>query len=119
MQNEIKNVVFVKKILADGNPCKKCDQVTQRLHDDELFDTIDQIVIAREGDAASEGMRLAAEYNVDRAPFFLVEYEDGTRDIFDIYLKFRKVAAKSSVQAEEKTEDLVDLIDQFPELDYI
>jgi len=119
MDTPIANVVFVKKILADGSPCRKCEQVLQRLHDDKLFDSIDQMIIANESDPNSEGMRLAAEYKVERAPFFIVEYENGETEVFDIYLKFRKKAATSAAVAEEKTEDLVDLIEQFPELDYI
>jgi len=119
MSASIKNVIFVKKILADGSPCRKCEQVIARLLEDDLFDSINQIVIAHESNANSEGMRLASKYNIDRAPFFVVEYDDGKQEVFDIYLKFRKVIAKSSAQAEEKTEDLVDLIEQFPELDYI
>jgi len=91
----------------------------QRLQDDKLFTTIDQIIVAKESDPDSEGMRLAAEFGVERAPFFIVEYENGEREVFDIYLKFRKKVATSAHVAEEKTEDLVDLIEQFPELDYI
>lgn len=119
MTSQIANVVFVKKILADGSPCRKCAQVIQRLLDDKLFETIDHIIIANEADPDSEGMRLAAKLGVDRAPFFIVEYENGDQDVFDIYLKFRKKVATSVAVAEENSADMVDLIEQFPELDYI
>ncbi len=115
----IKNVIYVKKILADGEMCRKCAQVTQRLQEDDLFDTIDQVIIADERNPESEGLRLAQEYKVSRAPFFIVEREDGNSEVYDIYLKFKKAVAKSDAQAKETTADLIDLIDQHPELDYI
>lgn len=37
-----------------------------------FWDCIDHVVIAEEGNEASEGMRLAAKYEVDQAPFFIV-----------------------------------------------
>jgi len=119
MKAAIKNVIFVKKILANGELCKKCAQVNQRLLEDDLFDNIDQIIIADERNTESEGLRLAQQYDVDRAPFFVVEREDGNTEVYDIYLKFKKAVAKSDAQAKETTEDLIDLIDQHPELDYI
>jgi len=119
MSEKITNIVFVKKILANGEPCRKCEQVLARLHEDQLFDSLDQIIIANESNPDSEGMRLATEHEVNRAPFFIVEYDSGRKDVYDIYLKFRKVIAASAEAVEEKTEDLIDLLEQYPELDYI
>lgn len=119
MDTQIANIVFVKKILADGSPCRKCEQIIQRLHDDNLFESIDQVIIARDTNPESEGMRLAQKFKVDRAPFFIVEYSNGEFEVFDIYLKFRKKVASSASIAEENTDDMIDLIEQFPELDYI
>lgn len=119
MKAPIRNVIYVKKILGDGSLCRKCAQVTDRIQEDDLFDVIDQVIIADERNPYSEGMRLAKEFNVDRAPFFIVEREDGSQQIFDIYLKFKKAVAKSDTQSKETTADLIDLIEQHPELDYI
>ena len=66
-------VTFVKKILADGSPCQKCGDVTAKLEAAGQMQYIDKVVIADERDANSEGMQLAAKYNVKRAPFFIVE----------------------------------------------
>ena len=89
------HITYVKKILVDGSPCKKCKDVSDRLELDGLLDVIDQIAIADERDADSLGMRLAQKYQVTRAPFFLVEDESGTVDVYDVYFKFKKEVADS------------------------
>lgn len=90
------NITFVKKILADGELCKKCREVSERLESEGLINSINHISIADERDAESEGMRLARQYNVSRAPFFLVEY-NGEVTVFDIYFKFKKFMADQGV----------------------
>ena len=74
----------------DGEPCKKCLEVEQRLTDADLMDRIDQIVIADERDPESEGMKLAAMHEVSLAPFFMVEDDNGSTMIYTIYFKFVK-----------------------------
>lgn len=84
------HITFVKKILADGSPCKKCREVSDRLESDGLMGVIDQIAIADERDADSQGMRLAAQYQVNRAPFFVVTDDAGETTVYDVYFQFRK-----------------------------
>lgn len=84
------HITFVKKILLNGELCKKCGEVSERMERDGLLDFVNQIVIAEEADAESEGMRMAREYNISRAPFFVVEEDNGAVHIFDIYFKFKK-----------------------------
>ena len=91
------HITFVKKILADGQLCKKCKEVSERLCAENLMDVIDHIAIADERDADSEGVRLAKQHNVERAPFFLVEDEAGNITVFDIYFKFKKHMASQGV----------------------
>jgi len=93
------HIIYVKKILADGSPCKKCQEVTERLEQEGLIDLLDHIAIADERNEDSEGMRLAAQYKVERAPFFIVEHdsadgESGDIEVFDIYFKFKKYASQ-------------------------
>ncbi len=90
------HITFVKKILANGELCKKCQEVNDRLSSEGLIEHINHIAIADERDADSEGMRLAQKYEVERAPFFLVE-EDGEVTVFDIYFKFKKYMAEQGV----------------------
>ena len=53
------NVIMVKKVLLNGEPCKKCAQAEDVLRRRGLWDRVDRVVIADEGDAHSEGMRMA------------------------------------------------------------
>jgi len=81
---------MVKKILADGSPCKKCGEVLAKLEDSGLISLIDEIIVADERDKDSDGMVVAKELNVERAPFFVV-YKDGqTPEVHTIYIKFAK-----------------------------
>ncbi|MFT6406755.1 MAG: hypothetical protein ACJAQ6_000165 [Arenicella sp.] len=90
------HITFVKKILSSGELCKKCREVSERLQAEGLLDSINYIAIADERDAQSEGVRLAKQYGVARAPFFLVE-QDAETIVFDIYFKFKKFMLKHGV----------------------
>ncbi|MCG8324480.1 MAG: hypothetical protein MI673_03110 [Thiotrichales bacterium] len=83
-------ITMVKKILQDGSPCKKCAEVEQRLTAAGMLDRIDETVIADERDHDSPGMQLAREYQVDRAPFFIVEHEGKSPEIYTVYFKLLK-----------------------------
>ena len=88
-------IKFIKKILANGDPCRKCADVEQRLRNADLYQKIDQIVIADETDPASEGMQLARQFKVETAPFFIVQRDDGTTEVYTVYFKFlREVLEK-------------------------
>ena len=90
------HITFVKKILSSGELCKKCREVSERLESEGLIDSINHISIADERDAGSEGVRLAKQHKVARAPFFIVETEGETL-IFDIYFKFKKFMAERGI----------------------
>lgn len=92
------HIVFVKKILADGQACKKCVEVSERLLEDGLMPLINQTVIADERDSDSPGMVLARKHSVSRAPFFVVEDQDGQEQVFDVYFKFRKAVGSADNQ---------------------
>ena len=79
----------VKKIFADGTPCKKCREVSERMDAEGVFEHINQVAIADERDPDSEGMKLARQHQVSRAPFFIVE-QQGLVDVFDVYFNFKK-----------------------------
>jgi phosphoadenosine phosphosulfate reductase len=71
------HVTMVKKELLDGSPCKKCHQAEELLQRRGLWGKIDEVVVARESDADSPGMRLAAKHAVELAPFFIVRDDAG------------------------------------------
>ncbi len=66
------HVTMVKKQLASGEPCRKCAQAEEMLRARGLWDRIDAIVMAVEGDPESEGFKLGERFGVETAPFFVV-----------------------------------------------
>ncbi len=83
-------ITFVKKIKADGEPCRKCADVQERLEAGNQMRYIQSTVIADERDPQSEGMKLAQQHKVEQAPFFIVEDEGGATKIYTIYFQLVK-----------------------------
>ena len=71
------HITMVKKRLADGTECRKCQEATAHLRSRGLWERIDEIVWAKEDDPASPGMVLGATLGVERAPFFVVRDDRG------------------------------------------
>jgi hypothetical protein len=109
-------ITMVKKLTRDGQPCAKCRDVEARMQREGLFDQIDRVVIAQEGDLSSEGMRLAEIYQVDRAPFFLVADDSGDVRIYTVYFKLLRDVLKP---AREKRPALSGLLNPTPAADFI
>ena len=84
------SILMVKKILLDGTPCRKCNQAEEILRKRGYWDRIDTVVYAEEGMAESEGMKLAAEYNVDLAPFFIVKDDEASDRLYTRVFEFIK-----------------------------
>ncbi|MFT7528799.1 MAG: hypothetical protein ACI9LY_003963 [Arenicella sp.] len=99
----MRHITFVKKILANGYLCKKCQEVSDRMRSEGILAMINHVVIADARDADSPGMQLANKYQVERAPFFVVE-EDGEVQIFDIFFKFKKYLADISPEPIDSTQ---------------
>lgn len=108
-------ITFVKKIKLDGSPCRKCAEVQSRLEKDGHIDKIDRTVIADERDNNSEGMQLAKQYEVDRAPFFIVENDAGDPLVFTVYFKFVNEILSGKTNEEDAAKDILDSND----LDFI
>jgi hypothetical protein len=71
------HISMVKKRLADGTECRKCQEATAHLQSRGLWSRIDEIVWADENDPASPGMVIGQRLGVERAPFFVVRDERG------------------------------------------
>ncbi len=98
-------ITFVKKIKADGLPCRKCAEVEQRLEKRKLAHRIDQVVEADEANPKSEGMVLADKYRVTEAPFFLVEDAAGSVQVYTSFLRLlREVLQAGGSEEDENTE---------------
>ena len=95
--------IMVKKILDDGSLCRKCDEATERLEKMNLMDRIDEILIIEEGNPGSPGMAMALRLGVDRAPFFVVEEDDGSETV---YLSVMQLIRK---RLEAPTPDALDI----------
>jgi len=109
-----RKITFVKKILASGEPCGKCRDVEDRLSAGNHWQSIDRVVVADERDEQSEGMRLAAELGVARAPFFIVETPDSTVT-YTVFLKF----VKDVLGAATQNDDAQLVLASNPELDLL
>ncbi len=109
-------ITLVKKIKADGSPCRKCAEVEQRLQESGFSDKIDRVVIADERDKESEGMLLARQHQVELAPFFIVEDEQGNTQIYTVYFRFLKEVLNSKTSEQD---EIAELMDSNPDLDFI
>ena len=95
-------ITLVKKIKADGSPCKKCADVEKRLLESGQMESIDEVIVADERDPESLGMQLAKLHQVNLAPFFLVEDDDGTTSIFTVYFQFVKEVLQANGSPTQK-----------------
>ncbi len=109
-------ITMVKKILRDGSPCKKCGEVLERMEKEDQLGRMDEILIADERDPGSDGMLLAAELNVDRAPFFVVTRDDGSKQVYTVYLQFVKEVLSQKV---EEKDELKEIMQNNPDLDFL
>ncbi|MBI2993459.1 MAG: hypothetical protein HYY48_04690 [Gammaproteobacteria bacterium] len=109
-------ITMVKKIKADGSPCRKCADVEERLKSSGLWNGIDEVVVADEREPDSEGMRLARQYGVDAAPFFIVEDGPGQVRIYTVFMRLlREVLDKPVSESDEAAE----ILDRHPGLDLL
>jgi hypothetical protein len=109
------HITFVKKIKVDGSPCRKCAEVQSRLEKEGHIDKINRTVIADERDDNSEGMQLAKQYEVERAPFFIVENDDSAPLVYTVYFKFVNEILSGKTNEEDAAKDILDSND----LDFI
>lgn len=101
-------ITFVKKILKDGSPCKKCGDVIGKLESSGHMARIDQIAIADERDPDSTGIALARKYAVDRAPFFIVEKDDADPVVYTVYMKFVKEILQQQTDEKDELKEIMD-----------
>jgi len=78
---------MVKKRLANGEPCEKCAQTEAMLRRRGVWDRIDEVAWAVEGDDASAGVELGRLHGVEVAPFFVLRFDDGSEDVYTSGMK--------------------------------
>lgn len=109
-------ITMVKKILRDGTPCRKCIDVQDRIEKAGQLGMLDEVLLAEERDPWSDGMLLAGELGVQTAPFFVVTHDSGQRVVYTSYLQFVKEVLSQQV---EETEELKDILQNNPDMDFL
>ncbi len=109
-------ITLVKKILADGSPCKKCGDVLNKLESSGQINQIDEIIVADERDSESLGMQLATKLDVNRAPFFVIEKENEEPIVYTVYMKFVKEVLE---QETKESEELKEIMENNQDLDFL
>jgi phosphoadenosine phosphosulfate reductase len=85
-----RKITMVKKLLDSGEPCAKCVQAEEMLRARGVWDQIDDVVWAKEGDGESPGALLARKYGVELAPFFVIERAGEPDEVVQSTLKLIK-----------------------------
>jgi hypothetical protein len=96
---------MIKKTLLDGSDCPKCEEATRYLQSRGLWNRIDEVVWAKEGDPSSPGMVEAARLGVDRAPFFVVD-AGGREEVYTSVLQLARERLGGAVSAAERAQDI-------------
>lgn len=109
-------ITLVKKILKDGSPCKKCGDVLERLENSGHMARIDHVAVVDERDPSSDGLALAKEHGVNRAPFFIVEREGQAPEIYTVYMKFLKEVLE---QETDESQELKEIMSDNQDLDFL
>lgn len=99
----MKKIILVKKILKDGNLCKKCKTILYKLEASGHMEKIDTVAIALEGDLESEGYLLAKKYNQENAPFFIFEDKNGNTETASTYEDFLKLILRTGNNESQKS----------------
>ncbi|MGA8261106.1 MAG: hypothetical protein WB783_12910 [Arenicellales bacterium] len=122
---DMPTVLFVKKLLAGGEPCAKCRDIENRLRRDGLMSHVTGVVLAKEGDPSSPGARIAERHGVTRAPFFVLRDAGGYEEVIESYLAFKQWFSGKGARTDEPasqelagdlTRDLADAVDRHPDL---
>lgn len=100
-------ITLVKKIKVDGSLCRKCGEVVERLERDGMWGRIDRVVTADERDPASEGLRIAERYGVERAPFFVVERPGEAPQVYTVYLRLRREVLEHGIDERDEAAEIM------------
>jgi hypothetical protein len=79
---------MIRKILESGEECPKCQEAAKLIREKGHWEKINKVVDAVVGNPESEGFQIAREYAIERAPFFIVETDDGEKKIIVSVLQF-------------------------------
>jgi hypothetical protein len=107
-------ITLVQKIRSNGELCAKSAKVIADLTARGLRNNIDRLVTADEQNPDSEGYILAAQYQIDNAPFFIVTTEDHQTHAYPIYSQFlRSVFNLEPAESDEIAEIMAQNSDMY------
>ena len=109
-------ITLVQKIKKNGQPCAKSIRVLLELETLGLRSQIDAVITADERDPNSEGYALAAQHQVEAAPFFIVEDSDHSVHLYTAYQRFLKEVLHHRTSA---AAEISEIMSQNPDLDFI
>jgi hypothetical protein len=110
----MKTITLVQKIKLNGELCAKSAKVIADLTARGLRNNIDRLVTADERDPASAGYILAAKYQIDSAPFFIVTTDDDRTHAYSIYSQFlRNVFNVEPAESDEIAEIMAQNSDMY------
>ncbi len=110
----MKTITLVQKIKSNGELCAKSSKVIADLTARGLRNNIDRLVTADERNPSSEGYVLAAKYQIDTAPFFIVTTDDDKTHTYPIYSQFlRNVFNIESAESDEIAEIMAQNSDMY------
>jgi len=110
------NITLVQKIKQNGQPCAKSARVLSELDKLGLRSKIDRIITADERNPHSEGYAVAAQYDVDTAPFFIVDQPGGPPRLYTAYQRFLKEVLHQQTSEEA---EISEIMAQNSDLDFI
>ena len=89
-------VVMVKKRMSDGEDCRRCKQIQERIEKDRFEDNITETIFVEEGKNDSTAAKLSAKFKMRTAPFFVVTHDDDRVEAVESYFKLKKMLKSSS-----------------------
>jgi hypothetical protein len=113
--NVVMSIVMIQKIKLNGERCNRSERIFQDLKKRNLLNQIHQIAIADERDPSSIGYALAAQYKVDKAPFFVVTSNSSTL-VYSAYQLFLKEVLH---QVPDDADEIAEIMSQNPDLEFI
>ena len=111
-------IIFVKKQFKNGETCKKCQNIEDRLIKSGHMKHISRTIIADESKPKSEGMQIIQKHNVKLAPFFVVHKDEKTT-IYTTYFVFIKEVFGEDSPSLSEADKAKATLDSNPDLDFI
>lgn len=111
-----RTITMVKKLMPDGSPCRKCNEIQERLEKDGLQDRIDSVLYMDPSTPGVDpGTKIAMQHGIKTAPFFVVRtLTGGSSDgqevvdehVYTAYLRMKKQVFGKKASVAEADNDV-------------